>query len=170
MQLWNIATDHPNPAGRPFAGADGGTNSVAFSPNSKILATGSDNGDGDGTVQLWNTITRQKMGSPISSDTGGFDSVAFSPNGSTLATGDGDGTVQLWNVARATGLLPAGSLFAYGNSEGGLTAFSPNGTTLATVSQAATTVAARSSCGTWPPATPLRSAALSPTARRETIL
>ena len=134
VQLWNVTTSHLEAIGGPFAGAHGGTDSVAFSRNSEMLATGSDDGDGDGTVQLWNTITRQKMGGPISSDTGGFDSVAFSPDGSTLATGDGGGTVQLWNVVRAAGLLPAGSPFADDNSGGGLVTFSPTGTRLATVS------------------------------------
>jgi WD40 repeat protein len=133
VQLWNVTTGHPVPVGAPFAGANGGTNSVAFSPNGEMLATGSDAGDGNGTAQLWNVMTRQKMGSAISSGTGGFDSVAFSPDGGTVATGDGDGTVQLWNVARAAGLLPAGSVFT-DDSGGGLVAFSPGGTRLAAVS------------------------------------
>ena len=70
--------------------------SVAFSPDGKILAAGTF----DGTVQLWNVATRRQIGLPLASGTGEVLSVAFSPDGKILATGNsGDGTVRLWNVA-----------------------------------------------------------------------
>ena len=61
---------------------------MAFSPDGKILATGS----ADGTVQLWDVATHQQIGAPITAEQrGGRSRVAFSPDGKTLATSSGDG-------------------------------------------------------------------------------
>ena len=57
--------------------------SVAFSPDGKILATGSN----DGTVRLWDVATRRQIGSPLTGHTGAVYSVAFSPDGKILASG-----------------------------------------------------------------------------------
>ena len=68
-----------------------GVGSVAFSPvDATLLATGS----WDGTVQLWDVVTQQNIGTLRAEGT----SVAFSSDGVTLATGSWDGTVKLWNV------------------------------------------------------------------------
>ena len=69
--------------------------SVAFSPNGKILATGSSGG-----AQLWDLVNLRRIGPPLGGGTGSSSPVvAFSPNGKILAVGRNDGTVHLWNVA-----------------------------------------------------------------------
>jgi WD domain, G-beta repeat len=69
--------------------------SVAFSPDSKLLASASL----DHTVRLWNPRTGEPIGQPLSGHTGHVRSVAFSPDGKLLASGSEDDTVRLWNPA-----------------------------------------------------------------------
>jgi WD40 repeat protein len=68
--------------------------SVAFSPDGKTLASGSN----DGTIILWDVVTQQPIGQPLTG-TSFISSVAFSPDGKMLASGSWDGTVTLWDVS-----------------------------------------------------------------------
>ena len=68
-------------------------NSVAFSPNGKILASG----NGDGTIKLWDVNTGL-IKHILTEHTGGVGSVSFSPDGRTLASGSGDKTIRLWKL------------------------------------------------------------------------
>ena len=68
--------------------------SVDFSPDGKILASGS----WDNTIILWSAETHQQIGLPFKGHTDRVTSIAFSPDGKILASGSWDNTIILWNV------------------------------------------------------------------------
>jgi sugar lactone lactonase YvrE len=111
---------------------DGSVQSVAFSPDGALLASGSQ----DGTARVWRVADRTLLHA-LKISTGGRDAgyshdVAFSPDGTTLAFGLPDGTVRLWRLSgdkqhpQATLLhtlrVDAGKICSLG--------FSPDGRTL----------------------------------------
>jgi WD40 repeat protein len=67
--------------------------SVAFSPDGRLLASGSE----DNTVKLWDVETGQEVRT-LRGHTDRVWSVAFSPDGRRLASGSEDNTVKLWDV------------------------------------------------------------------------
>jgi WD40 repeat protein len=93
-------------------------NSVAFSLDGRLLASGSDHH----TIRLWDPITGT-LQRTLRGHSDSISSVVFSPNGRLLASGSDDRTLRLWDPA--TGLLQ--QIFeGYKNSVLSL-AFSPNG-------------------------------------------
>jgi len=76
-----------------FIGHSGSVNSVAFSPDGMLLASGSS----DSTIKLWNVESGQLVRT-ITGHAGIVRSVAFSPDGILLASGSTDKTTKLWEV------------------------------------------------------------------------
>ncbi len=66
--------------------------SVTFSPDSKILASASE----DAELKLWSVHSGEALHTLEASDC--VWSMSFSPDSSLLASGNDDGTVQLWSV------------------------------------------------------------------------
>ncbi len=100
--------------------------SVAFSPNGRLLASGSS----DNTIHLWDVTTGRSVRLLTGHKSQVF-SVAFSPNGAMLASASGDHAVKLWDVAG--GRAPV--TFAGHTDKVFSVAYSPDGNTLASASK-----------------------------------
>ena len=104
-RLWNVRTGNEVARfGAPIKNNDGSgfklldfdsghVSSVAFSPDGRILATGSY----DRRARLWDVATGKEV-FRLNGHTGLVNSVAFSSDGRILATGSDDDTARLWDV------------------------------------------------------------------------
>ncbi len=102
VTFWDIATRHRIGPRLAQVGAPGVGQTMAFSPDGRLLAAAALNGQ----VQLWDLTTGRLLSQAFDSGlTVPVSSVAFSPDGLTLATGGNDGYARLWNVAADGPLL-----------------------------------------------------------------
>lgn len=96
----------------------GNVNSLAYSPDGKILAIAS----GDGTIRL-RDIRNGNLLATLEGHTQSVESVAFSPDGYLLVSGGWDGEIRIWDVKSGRTLKKL-----LGHTGGVLAvAFSPNG-------------------------------------------
>jgi WD40 repeat protein len=120
IKLWSMESRKVTATAK-VNGANG-LSSIAFSPDSTQLASGSL----DGTVRLWDVRNTQSPPFLLGNFSGHrfpVEHVAYSPDGATLASASDDGTIGLWDTR---GMILGGAA----NSTDAL-AFSPDGKTLA---------------------------------------
>jgi WD40 repeat protein len=98
-------------------------NSVAFSPNGKVIASGTNYK----TLRLWDAATGRAIGEPLIGHNNSVDSVAFSPDGKIIVSGSYDNNIMLWDAETHKAI--GGPLTGHHN---GITsvAFSPDGKTI----------------------------------------
>ena len=105
-------------------GLEGQVRSVAFSPDGKMLASGSL----DDTIKLWDTATAEVLKTLTGHEDNSVLSVAFSPDGKMLASGAWtEDVIRLWDVATGE------EIATFTGHEHGVNsvAFSPDGKMLA---------------------------------------
>jgi WD40 repeat protein len=86
--VWNVTTRQFI---NRFSGHNDQVTSMAFSPDNRLLLTGSS----DKTARLWDIYTGQLL-RVYSGHTAGITSVAFLPDGQRIVTGSLDGTIRTW--------------------------------------------------------------------------
>jgi len=119
IKLWDADSGHLL---RILPGHRGDVMSLAFSPDDKLLASGSI----DKTVRLWDVTTGEEL-AIFEGQTDDIWSVAISPDGRTLAAARGcNNTVALWDIPSRQPLAPL-----HGTAMMERVAFSPDGRLLA---------------------------------------
>jgi len=93
VYIWDVSQ---NARSHRLSGHSGAVCSVAFSPDSCLLASAS--GDGSGTVHVWNSGDGRAAASlrhtiPVTG-------IVFPPGGKLLATAACNGTISLWNSTK----------------------------------------------------------------------
>ena len=148
IKLWSVAKRQEITT---LKGHGKSVNSVVFSPDGSILASGSGvsktvifasgSGGEDGSIRLWSVAKRQEIAT-LKGHGKSVNSVVFSPDGSILTSGSGgsNGTIKLWSVAKRQEIATLGYIsynrrgivnfvpFFFPNVD---VAFSPDGSTLA---------------------------------------
>jgi WD40 repeat protein len=133
VSLLDSGTLAPRTASFPVISGAGAAESVAFSPDGTLLATGAD----DGSVRLYDVAdpAHPRRLATVHGSGNAVYTVAFSPNGSLVAAASVDNVVRLWKVT-GSGTSSAG-LASAGRSLGDMAsyaiglAFSPDSKTLA---------------------------------------
>ncbi|KAH8691808.1 NACHT and WD40 domain protein [Talaromyces proteolyticus] len=91
--------DDWSPVLQTLEGHSGSVQSVAFSRDGQMVASGSN----DNTVKLWDTKTGTEL-QTLKGHWESVQSVAFSPDGQMVASGSWDDTIKLWDTKTGTEL------------------------------------------------------------------
>lgn len=126
VQLWDVGTKRRTAI---LEGHTGYVSALAFSPDSKVLATGAT----DATTRLWD-VAKQRWLATLTGHSSTVFALAFSPDGKTLASGGQDRSVRLWDTNERTALVVLNSHIGFVTA----LAFSPDGATMASGSTDAT--------------------------------
>jgi serine/threonine-protein kinase len=130
VRLWDFTGSKPCEKASMHKHRDA-VHSVAFSPNNKLLASGS--GAMDGIVWVFNVSQDQpKEMSVLQGHQGPVDALTFSPDSKLVASGGNDLTLRVWEVDRQS--KPKAVLKGHIRPIKGVV-FSPDGQTLASAAQ-----------------------------------
>ena len=113
---------------RRLEGHPGIVFAVAFSPDGKIVATGS----GDRTIRFWDSRTGSLL-KTLLGHTRQVTSIAFSGDGLFLVSGSEDDTLRIWDVASGK-TVRATAAFTHGVSGVHSVSYSPDGRTVVVAS------------------------------------
>jgi WD40 repeat protein len=81
---------------------DNSVNTIAFSPDGKILASAGRNLSGEKsyhTIKLWNVSTGEEM-TTLTGHSNSVTSLAFSADGKFLVSGGEDNLIKIWQVSQ----------------------------------------------------------------------
>ncbi|HBK65899.1 MAG TPA: hypothetical protein DD000_21030, partial [Cyanobacteria bacterium UBA11166] len=109
---------------KTLKGHHGEVFSVAFSPDGKLIASGS----ADNTIKIWNRDGSLRF--TFNGHKGAVRKVVFSPDGKTIASASADNTVKLWTING----VEITTLQGHSHRIFGV-AFSPDGKTLVSLSE-----------------------------------
>jgi WD40 repeat protein len=99
---------------------------ASFSPDSKLVATSSQ----DGTARIWDTATGKELVA-LRGHSGPVNSIAFSPNGKFVVTSSADATARLWDAITGREL----AVIHGHQAEVTSASFSPEGNSIVTTSR-----------------------------------
>ena len=124
--VWDVATGQNIATLEGHARTASGVNSLVFSSDGSILATGSM----DGTVKLWEIPSERNIATLEHYDR--VNAVAISPDGTTLAAGTNSGILNLWDIGSRAKIATYRHIGGFGWAQAvNSVAFSPDGTTIA---------------------------------------
>jgi len=110
-----------------LAGHEGAVLCVSYSPDGRLLASGSE----DGSVRIWDMRLGEETMAPLCSGDGPIRSVAFAPDGRSIASGTGKGVICVWGTL--AGQTTPQRLWGHSDTVN-CVVFAPDGSTLASAS------------------------------------